>query len=151
MDLTVGQSTLYRAPTTFIHSLLKQKWHDIKFATVAFCTIIYIYICICICVCACVCIARAFWPCVDNHNYLQEEVAKSMLAEFNLGCSRSDLDHQYRVYVATFLGFGGNSVRQAYEGYLVANASLTARNADNDRSADMASLYTINEFIVSLS
>ena len=61
----------------------------------------------------------------------QEEVAKSMLAEFNLGCSRSDLDHQYRVYVATFLGYGGNAVRQAYERHLVGNASLVARTVND--------------------
>ncbi|NXB67309.1 ENTP4 diphosphohydrolase, partial [Struthidea cinerea] len=46
---------------------------------------------------------------------LQEEVAKSLLAEVNLGCDAHQTEHVYRVYVATFLGFGGNAARQRYE------------------------------------
>ncbi|KAM9379583.1 ectonucleoside triphosphate diphosphohydrolase 7 [Phaethornis superciliosus] len=45
----------------------------------------------------------------------QEEAAKSLLAEFNLGCDVQHTDHVYRVYVNTFLGFGGNFARQRYE------------------------------------
>uniref|UniRef100_A0A670JVF4 nucleoside-triphosphate phosphatase n=1 Tax=Podarcis muralis TaxID=64176 RepID=A0A670JVF4_PODMU len=44
----------------------------------------------------------------------QEEVAKNLLAEFNLGCDAHQTEHVYRVYVATFLGFGGNAARQRY-------------------------------------
>ncbi|XP_007426072.1 ectonucleoside triphosphate diphosphohydrolase 4 isoform X1 [Python bivittatus] len=44
----------------------------------------------------------------------QEEVAKNLLAEFNLGCDAHQNEHVYRVYVATFLGFGGNAARQRY-------------------------------------
>ncbi|XP_057688143.1 ectonucleoside triphosphate diphosphohydrolase 4 isoform X2 [Corythoichthys intestinalis] len=44
-----------------------------------------------------------------------EEVAKNLLAEFNLGCDAHRTDHVYRVYVATFLGYGGNAARQSYE------------------------------------
>ncbi|XP_075468414.1 ectonucleoside triphosphate diphosphohydrolase 7 [Ascaphus truei] len=44
-----------------------------------------------------------------------EEVAKTMLAEFNLGCDLQHTEHVYRVYVTTFLGFGGNFARQRYE------------------------------------
>ncbi|KFR02230.1 Ectonucleoside triphosphate diphosphohydrolase 7, partial [Opisthocomus hoazin] len=45
----------------------------------------------------------------------QEEAAKSLLAEFNLGCDVQHTGHVYRVYVNTFLGFGGNFARQRYE------------------------------------
>ncbi|KAM9822840.1 ectonucleoside triphosphate diphosphohydrolase 4 isoform 2-T3 [Syngnathus typhle] len=55
-----------------------------------------------------------------------EEVAKNLLAEFNLGCDAHRTDHVYRVYVSTFLGFGGNAARQTYEESLVKNT--TARN-----------------------
>ncbi|KAM4636331.1 ectonucleoside triphosphate diphosphohydrolase 7 isoform 2-T2 [Discoglossus pictus] len=44
-----------------------------------------------------------------------EEVAKTMLAEFNLGCDLQHTEHVYRVYVTTFMGFGGNFARQRYE------------------------------------
>ncbi|XP_036383831.1 ectonucleoside triphosphate diphosphohydrolase 4 isoform X2 [Megalops cyprinoides] len=44
-----------------------------------------------------------------------EEVAKNLLAEFNLGCDAHRTEHVYRVYVSTFLGFGGNAARQRYE------------------------------------
>ncbi|XP_061623302.1 ectonucleoside triphosphate diphosphohydrolase 4 isoform X1 [Phyllopteryx taeniolatus] len=56
----------------------------------------------------------------------QEEVAKNLLAEFNLGCDAHRTDHVYRVYVSTFLGFGGNAARQKYEQSLV--KSTTTRN-----------------------
>ncbi|XP_061134299.1 ectonucleoside triphosphate diphosphohydrolase 4 isoform X2 [Syngnathus typhle] len=55
-----------------------------------------------------------------------EEVAKNLLAEFNLGCDAHRTDHVYRVYVSTFLGFGGNAARQTYEESLVKNT--TTRN-----------------------
>lgn len=56
----------------------------------------------------------------------QEEAAKSLLAEFNLGCDVQHTGHVYRVYVNTFLGFGGNFARQRYE-ELVLNQTY-ARN-----------------------
>lgn len=49
----------------------------------------------------------------------QEEAGKSVLAEFNLGCDVEHTQHVYRVYVATFLGFGGNMARQRYEDRLL--------------------------------
>uniref|UniRef100_A0A8C4KP93 Ectonucleoside triphosphate diphosphohydrolase 7 n=2 Tax=Dromaius novaehollandiae TaxID=8790 RepID=A0A8C4KP93_DRONO len=49
----------------------------------------------------------------------QEEAAKSLLAEFNLGCDVQHTGHMYRVYVNTFLGFGGNFARQRYEDLVV--------------------------------
>ena len=53
---------------------------------------------------------------------LQEESAKGLLAEFNLGCTDSNLDHNYRVYVATFLEYGGNAARKRYEKMLLDTA-----------------------------
>ncbi|CAN9513365.1 unnamed protein product [Ophioblennius macclurei] len=50
-----------------------------------------------------------------------EEVAKNLLAEFNLGCDAHRTEHVYRVYVSTFLGFGGNAARQRYEENLIRN------------------------------
>ncbi|XP_054030785.1 ectonucleoside triphosphate diphosphohydrolase 4 [Dryobates pubescens] len=57
----------------------------------------------------------------------QEEVAKNLLAEFNLGCDAHQTEHIYRVYVATFLGFGGNAARQRYEESLFASTVLKNR------------------------
>uniref|UniRef100_A0AAY4AT28 nucleoside-triphosphate phosphatase n=1 Tax=Denticeps clupeoides TaxID=299321 RepID=A0AAY4AT28_9TELE len=54
----------------------------------------------------------------------QEEVAKNLLAEFNLGCDAHRTEHVYRVYVSTFLGFGGNAARQRYEENLVSKTVL---------------------------
>ncbi|KAM4611895.1 ectonucleoside triphosphate diphosphohydrolase 7-like isoform 1-T2 [Polymixia lowei] len=49
----------------------------------------------------------------------EEEAGKTLLAEFNLGCDVEHTQHVYRVYVTTFLGFGGNMARQRYEDQLV--------------------------------
>ncbi|KAF1547248.1 Ectonucleoside triphosphate diphosphohydrolase 4, partial [Eudyptula minor] len=57
----------------------------------------------------------------------QEEVAKNLLAEFNLGCDAHQTEHVYRVYVATFLGFGGNAARQRYEDSLFTTTVLKNR------------------------
>ncbi|NXR81243.1 ENTP4 diphosphohydrolase, partial [Pycnonotus jocosus] len=58
---------------------------------------------------------------------LQEEVAKNLLAEFNLGCDAHQTEHVYRVYVATFLGFGGNAARARYEQSLLSSSLLRNR------------------------
>ncbi|KAK1154198.1 ectonucleoside triphosphate diphosphohydrolase 4-like isoform X2 [Acipenser oxyrinchus oxyrinchus] len=57
----------------------------------------------------------------------QEEVAKNLLAEFNLGCDAHRTEHVYRVYVTTFLGFGGNAARQRYEESIVAKTEVENR------------------------
>ncbi|NXE97293.1 ENTP4 diphosphohydrolase, partial [Menura novaehollandiae] len=57
----------------------------------------------------------------------QEEVAKAFLAEFNLGCDAHQTQHVYRVYVATFLGFGGNAARQRYQDSLFSSTLLKNR------------------------
>ncbi|XP_041280782.1 ectonucleoside triphosphate diphosphohydrolase 4 isoform X3 [Onychostruthus taczanowskii] len=59
----------------------------------------------------------------------QEEVAKSLLAEVNLGCDAHQTEHVYRVYVATFLGFGGNAARRRYEESLFSSSLLRNRQA----------------------
>nr|XP_031362567.1 ectonucleoside triphosphate diphosphohydrolase 4 [Lonchura striata domestica] len=56
-----------------------------------------------------------------------EEVAKSLLAEVNLGCDAHQTEHVYRVYVATFLGFGGNAARRRYEESLFSSSLLRSR------------------------
>ena len=68
--------------------------------------------CMCMYVCVCVCVCK-------------EEAGKSLLAEFNLGCDVDKTQHVYRVYVTTFLGFGGNMARQRYED-LVVNSTLAS-------------------------
>ncbi|XP_056136181.1 ectonucleoside triphosphate diphosphohydrolase 7-like [Lampris incognitus] len=63
----------------------------------------------------------------------QEEAGKSLLAEFNLGCDVEHTEHVYRVYVTTFLGFGGNMARQRYEDQLV-NSTLTSNSLLGDKT-----------------
>ncbi|CAN8205938.1 unnamed protein product [Coccothraustes coccothraustes] len=57
---------------------------------------------------------------------VQEEVAKSLLAEVNLGCDAHQTEHVYRLYVATFLGFGGNAARRRYEESLLSSRNRQA-------------------------
>lgn len=76
----------------------------------------------------CISIVRAFQKSTKTKTplflfALQEEAAKILLAEFNLGCDVQHTEHVYRVYVTTFLGFGGNFARQRYED-LVLNETL---------------------------
>ncbi|NXN42555.1 ENTP7 diphosphohydrolase, partial [Rhinoptilus africanus] len=63
----------------------------------------------------------------------QEEAAKSLLAEFNLGCDVQHSGHMYRVYVNTFLGFGGNFARQRYE-ELVLNQTYVHNRLHSQRT-----------------
>ncbi|XP_009584451.1 PREDICTED: ectonucleoside triphosphate diphosphohydrolase 7-like, partial [Fulmarus glacialis] len=65
----------------------------------------------------------------------QEEAAKSLLAEFNLGCDVQHTGHVYRVYVNTFLGFGGNFARQRYEELVLNQTSVHNRAALGDNSS----------------
>ncbi|XP_060736884.1 ectonucleoside triphosphate diphosphohydrolase 4 isoform X2 [Tachysurus vachellii] len=62
-----------------------------------------------------------------------EEVAKNLLAEFNLGCDAHRTEHVYRVYVSTFLGFGGNAARQRYEENLISSTRLQNKLLDQHR------------------
>ncbi|XP_064287063.1 ectonucleoside triphosphate diphosphohydrolase 7 isoform X3 [Passer domesticus] len=63
----------------------------------------------------------------------QDEAAKSLLAEFNLGCDVQHAGHMYRVYVNTFLGFGGNFARQRYE-ELVLNQTYAHNRLHNQQT-----------------
>ncbi|KAK6166986.1 hypothetical protein SNE40_022172 [Patella caerulea] len=47
------------------------------------------------------------------------DLPKGLMAEVNLGCQNSDVDHTYRIYVTTFLEFGANSARERYEEMLI--------------------------------
>ncbi|XP_033005809.1 ectonucleoside triphosphate diphosphohydrolase 7 isoform X1 [Lacerta agilis] len=62
----------------------------------------------------------------------EEEAAKSLLADFNLGCDMQHTKHVYRVYVSTFLGFGGNYARQRYE-ELVLNQTTTRNRLQGEQ------------------
>src|SRR5699024_6873921 len=46
---------------------------------------------------------------------------KSMFSEFNLGCSEHDSDHNYRLFVTTYLTLGANAARKSYTNYLIDN------------------------------
>ncbi|XP_077205507.1 ectonucleoside triphosphate diphosphohydrolase 7 isoform X2 [Paroedura picta] len=70
---------------------------------------------------------------MDFSSPQQEEAAKSLLAEFNLGCNAQHTKHVYRVYVNTFLGFGGNFARQRYE-ELVLNQTTIHNRLEGDQS-----------------
>ncbi len=81
----------------------------------------------------------------------QEGIAKSLLAEFNLGCRGSDLDHKYRIYVATFLGFGGNSARKRYEKTLLTNATTLLVSNDHDKLKGANHVKTGNDSLAPLT
>lgn len=57
----------------------------------------------------------------------QEEAARGLLAEFNLGCDVHHTEHVYRVYVSTFLGYGGNYARQRYKDLIFNNITTANR------------------------
>ncbi|XP_070541457.1 ectonucleoside triphosphate diphosphohydrolase 4-like isoform X2 [Ptychodera flava] len=61
-----------------------------------------------------------------------EELAKNLLAEFNLGCDVHKTEHVYRVYVTTFLGYGGNAARERYEKKLINETSKQSNTAGSD-------------------
>ncbi|KAK3095111.1 hypothetical protein FSP39_010449 [Pinctada imbricata] len=65
-------------------------------------------------------------------------IPRPRLAEFNLGCQNSDIEHSYRVYITSFLGFGANEARERYEslllssaGHLNGTASVAEKNTTN--------------------
>ncbi|KAL8580844.1 hypothetical protein ACOMHN_017348 [Nucella lapillus] len=55
---------------------------------------------------------------ITDENQLKR-VPREMIAEFNLGCQETDVEHVYRVYVTTFLGYGANSAIDRYQDALV--------------------------------
>lgn len=80
----------------------------------------------------------------------QEEVAKNLLAEFNLGCDVHQNEHVYRVYVATFLGFGGNAAQQRYADNIFTSTVLRNRCCSvihllpNYNFSEMLSIKSLN-------
>lgn len=50
-----------------------------------------------------------------------KKIPRDMIAEFNLGCQETDIEHTYRVYVTTFLGYGANSAIDRYQDALTKN------------------------------
>lgn len=40
-------------------------------------------------------------------NFVQEK-ERSQVTELNLGCKEHDMEHTYRIFVTTFLGYGAN-------------------------------------------
>ncbi|XP_020893372.1 ectonucleoside triphosphate diphosphohydrolase 4 isoform X2 [Exaiptasia diaphana] len=58
-------------------------------------------------------------------------VPKDLLSDVNLGCDSHETIHNYRVYVATFLGFGSNAAHHRYIEYVLKNKTLTY-----DKSSD---------------
>ncbi|KAM9324826.1 ectonucleoside triphosphate diphosphohydrolase 7 [Gastrophryne carolinensis] len=68
-----------------------------------------------------------------------EEVAKQMLAEFNLGCDLQHTEHVYRVYVTTFMGFGGNFARQRFED-MVFNDTVTKNRLEGEQTGMNANM-----------
>ncbi|XP_045189718.2 ectonucleoside triphosphate diphosphohydrolase 7-like [Mercenaria mercenaria] len=64
-----------------------------------------------------------------------DSVPKHLIAEFNLGCLNSDVDHTYRVYVTTFLGYGANEARERYEAMLVSKIKQKEKDSDRVRRA----------------
>ncbi|XP_013414146.1 ectonucleoside triphosphate diphosphohydrolase 4 isoform X2 [Lingula anatina] len=84
-----------------------------------------------------------------------EEIAKTLISEFNLGCRKTDLDHNYRTYVTTFLGYGANAARDRYHKVIVDIAkrrNLTSfyKNSpiapilDPCRPFDLSETYSVN-------
>ena len=56
--------------------------------------------------------------------FTQEYVPSELLADVNLGCDSHRTIHNYRVYVATFLGFGSNAAHGRYLDMVLANKTL---------------------------
>ncbi|XP_076470889.1 ectonucleoside triphosphate diphosphohydrolase 7-like [Babylonia areolata] len=54
-----------------------------------------------------------------------KQIPRELIAEFNLGCQETDIEHTYRVYVTTFLGYGANSAIDRYQDSLVKDVAVT--------------------------
>ncbi|XP_014777473.1 ectonucleoside triphosphate diphosphohydrolase 7 isoform X2 [Octopus bimaculoides] len=80
-------------------------------------------------------------------DFTKEDLAKDLMAEFNLGCRSFDLDHNYQLYVSTFLGFGANSARRRYEEMLLNDGTNSSQGFDKlspvpDPCLPLGLLYT---------
>ena len=50
-----------------------------------------------------------------------KEELNGLISEFNLGCSEHDSEHNYRLYVTTYLGLGANVARSSYVNSLISS------------------------------
>ena len=55
------------------------------------------------------------------------------------GCQQSDMKHHYRLYVTTFLGFGGNAIIRKYYQALT-KSTMAARSSESSDSSNDSSL-----------
>ena len=59
----------------------------------------------------------------EQYNALREvfhgDSFKDMVSEFNLGCQEHDTNHQYRLFVTTYLTLGANAARKMYTQHLI--------------------------------
>ncbi|XP_023347049.1 ectonucleoside triphosphate diphosphohydrolase 7, partial [Eurytemora carolleeae] len=53
-----------------------------------------------------------------------QEKDKNQIVEINLGCTDHDVEHTYRVFVSTYLGFGANQAKERHERTLFLDAVL---------------------------
>ena len=78
------------------------------------------------------------------YSRLQADVGHGFSAELNLGCSERDASHVYRIYVATFLGFGGNVARTRYEQLLISQALQRHENSSEKVLSDSHSVAPLD-------
>ncbi|XP_070210624.1 ectonucleoside triphosphate diphosphohydrolase 7-like isoform X2 [Littorina saxatilis] len=69
---------------------------------------------------------------ITDENQLKR-IPREMIAEFNLGCQETDIEHTYRVYVTTFLGYGANSAIERYQEVLLKNNTLAKPKSSKKR------------------
>lgn len=50
-----------------------------------------------------------------------------VISQINLGCKEHDVEHEYQLYVTTFLGFGVNQAEEKYEEKLVDENDLKTK------------------------
>ncbi|OTF69273.1 nucleoside phosphatase-like protein, partial [Euroglyphus maynei] len=64
----------------------------------------------------------------DQYNQLKSHFSKekfsSKIFELNLGCHEHDINHQYRLFVTTFLTLGANAARKNYVNQLIKQSTL---------------------------
>lgn len=58
-----------------------------------------------------------------------KQALNNVISEFNLGCNDHDTEHNYRLYVTTYLGLGANVARSSYVNALI--SATIHSNIDN--------------------
>ncbi|GFO40951.1 ectonucleoside triphosphate diphosphohydrolase 7 [Plakobranchus ocellatus] len=61
-----------------------------------------------------------------------KNIPSPLISEINLGCQDSDLEHSYKIYVTTFLGYGANSARERYENMLIQETKSKSQRITED-------------------